>query len=300
MILPPPLQPGDAVGMVAPSRLIKPDQVEQALATFNLWGLEVRQGSSLFGTHGYFAGTDENRLNDLQNFINDPEIRCIFCARGGYGVTRILDQLNLKPLLETPKWIVGFSDITALHLALGNLEISSIHGLMPVQFGYFGAESSIESLRKLLFDRVGEVIAPYHSMNRLGKVNAPVVGGNLSLIVDSIGTKNEIQTRGKILFLEEIDEYLYKIDRMLIQLKRAGKLDLLAGLMIGDFTQTKDTQIPFGQNLEQIILAKVSQYDYPLAFSFPVGHEIPNHSILMMKEITLQVEYGHSRIFFSF
>ncbi|MEM1407041.1 MAG: LD-carboxypeptidase [Bacteroidota bacterium] len=289
MILPPPLQPGDAVGMVAPSRLIKPDQVEQALATFNLWGLEVRQGSSLFGTHGYFAGTDENRLNDLQNFINDPEIKCIFCARGGYGVTRILDQLNLKPMLKTPKWIVGFSDITALHLALAKLGLVSVHGLMPVQFDYFDAEGSIESLRALLFEHNIGVAAAYHTSNRDGKAEAPIVGGNLSLVADSLGTASEIDTAGRILLLEEIDEYLYKIDRMLVQLKRAGKLNQLKGLVIGDFSQIKDTRIPFGQSLEQIILDKVRGYDYPVAFGFQIGHEIPNYSLPLMYPIKLQV-----------
>ena len=289
MTSPPLLKSNDRVGLIAPSRMILPDQVEKAIEIFESWGLQVNAGISLFETHGYFAGTDRQRLHDLQVFINDASIKCIFCARGGYGMTRILDQLDLKPLLKNPKWIVGFSDITALHLAINKLGIPSVHGLMPVQFEYFDAEGSTESLRKLLFEGTGEISAPHRPMNRSGIVKAPLIGGNLSLIVDSFGTKSEIDTVGKILLLEEIDEYLYKVDRMLTQLKRSGKLDELAGLVVGDFSQMKDTQIPFGLDVTRIIRDKVEEYDYPVGFGFPIGHEIPNYSISFMTSVHFNV-----------
>ncbi|MEM9859377.1 MAG: LD-carboxypeptidase, partial [Bacteroidota bacterium] len=223
------------------------------------------------------------------------------CARGGYGMTRILDNLDLSSLDASPKWIIGFSDITALHLALAKKGLCSVHGLMPVQFGYYDAERSIEGLRQLLFEGKGIIDAPGSNFNRLGKCCAPMVGGNLSLVVDSLGTASEISTDRRILFLEEIDEYLYKVDRMLTQLKRAGKFDFLAGLVIGDFSQMKDTQIPFGQCLENIILDKVSGYDYPVAFGFPIGHEIPNYAIPLMGEVKLKVDSGISQLsFFEF
>ncbi len=278
------------VGLIAPSRMITENQVATAIKTFQSWGLEVKQGKSLFSRKGYFAGSDAERLSDLQDMINNGKVRCIFCARGGYGVTRILDDLDLSALQQEPKWIIGFSDITALHLTLNRMGIESIHGLMPVQFDYVDAEASIEHQRKLLFEDTGSVEAQPFPLNRYGTVKARLVGGNLSLLADSLGTASEIDTKDRLLFLEEIDEYLYKVDRMLTQLKRAGKLDHLKGLILGDFSQIKDTQIPFGQPLEELILDKVREYDYPVGFQFPLGHEIPNYSVPLMREVGLTVD----------
>ncbi|WP_255518161.1 LD-carboxypeptidase [Fulvivirga sp. M361] len=289
MIRPPLLKPGNTVGIVAPARMILPSQIARGIATLESWGLEVVQGESLFCKEGYFAGTDRQRLEDFQQMIDLSSVNCIFCARGGYGMTRILDDLDLSPLQKSPKWIIGFSDITALHLALNKAGIESIHGLMPVQFDYVDSESSADQLRRLLFRGDGSISAQRNEYNRNGTVSAPIVGGNLSLICDSLGTSSEVQTHDRILFLEEIDEYLYKIDRMLVQLKRAGKLDQLKGLVIGDFSNTKDTQIPFGKLLETVILEHVSNYDYPVAFNLPAGHEIPNFSIPLMREVKLHV-----------
>lgn len=298
MALPPLLKPHDTIGIIAPSRLIFPNQIEKAVEVLKKWGLQVHQGDALFESHGYFAGSDEQRLSDLRSFINDSSVKAILCARGGYGMTRILDQLDLSELTANPKWIVGFSDITALHLALAKKNISSVHGLMPVQFEYFDAEGSIESLQKLLFEGKGETEALASDFNRSGTCTAPIVGGNLSLVADSLGTHSEVETAGKILFLEEIDEYLYKVDRMLIQLKRAGKFNQLKGLIIGDFSQMKDTQIPFGQGLEQIILDKVAEYDYPIGFGFQIGHEIPNYSIPLMYPVNFNVTNEQASISF--
>lgn len=298
MALPPLLAPNDTVGIIAPSRLILPNQLESALEVFKSWGLDVRQGHSLYASHGYFAGSDTQRLADLQGFINDSSIKAIFCARGGYGMTRIIDQVDLNPLHENPKWIIGFSDITALHLKLSKNKLSSVHGLMPVQFEYFDAQGSIQSLKNLLFEGRGKVEAPPHEFNRPGQCQAEMIGGNLSLIADSLGTNTEIDPAGKVLFIEEIDEYLYKIDRMLVQLKRAGKFDRLAGVLIGDFSQMKDTQIPFGQSLEEIIINKFREYDYPVGFGFAIGHEIPNYSIPFTSPVQFEVGAEQSLITF--
>lgn len=298
MTKPPLLKAGDTVGMVAPGRMILPGQISKSLDTFKQWGLEVIQGASLFSQYGYFAGTDRQRKEDLQQMIDDDSVRAIFCARGGYGMTRILDTLDLSALKKRPKWVVGFSDITALHLALHRLNIESIHGLMPVQFDYVDSELSIDHLYELLFKGTGHITAPQRYYNRKGNAEAPVIGGNLSLICDSLGTPSEIQTTDRILFIEEIDEYLYKIDRMLVQLKRSGKLNQLAGLVLGDFSSVKDTQIPFGKPLEQIILDNVDEHDYPIAFSVPAGHDIPNFSIPLMRKVSLQVDDAGSELVF--
>ena len=298
MIRPPSLGPGDAIGLIAPSRTITESQVKAAVKTFELWGLKVVQGKHLFGRHGYFAGTDHQRLHDLQEMINDHRIRAIFCARGGYGITRILDDLDLSMLLKDPKWIIGFSDITALHLALNRLGLESIHGLMPVQFDYLNAGPSIESLKKLLFEDRGSIEAQPHDLDRPGKARGQIVGGNLSLLADSLGTASEVQADGKLLFFEEIDEYLYKIDRMLTQLKRAKKLDNLAGLIVGDLSQMKDTQIPLGMSVKELVVDRVKEYGYPVAFNFAIGHEIPNYSIPLMREVSLTVDKQVSKIAF--
>ncbi|MEQ9659176.1 LD-carboxypeptidase, partial [Fulvivirga sp.] len=213
----------------------------------------------------------------------------IYCSRGGYGMSRILDQLNFDNLLNNPKWIIGFSDITALHIELNNIGIQSIHGLMPVQFDYMGTEGSLESLKELLFENKLWYQLPGHTNNISGQISGEIIGGNLSLLTDSLGTKSEINTNGKILFVEEIDEYLYKIDRMFNQLKRANKLSELKGLIVGDFSQQKDTNIPFGQTLEQIVLHHTSEFNYPIAFNIPIGHEPYNLAVPCGRVMKLSV-----------
>lgn len=290
-IRPPLLRKGDKIGLVAPSRMITREQMVKAYLVFESWGLQVVDGKSLYNKHGYFAGQDKERLNDLQEFIDDDEIKAIFCARGGYGMTRIVDQLDLSHLQKRPKWVVGFSDVTSLHFALHRSGIESIHGLMPVQFGYTGAEKSVESLRGLLFEEKQHYIeAVQTKFSRAGRAFAPLVGGNLSLVAESLGTQTEIDTRNKILFLEEIDEYLYKIDRMLTQLGRAGKLSKLAGLIIGDFSGMKDTEIAYGQDIAALISQHVQNYDYPVAFNFPIGHENLNMAVPVSRDVKFEVK----------
>lgn len=277
MITPPFLKKGDAVSIVAPSGRLKDNALDDAVTILQNWGLTVSFGEYVYSkSHSYLAGTDDERLADIQNAIDDSNIRAIFCARGGYGITRILDQIDFSALLKKPKWVVGFSDITSLHLRLNNLKCESIHGIMPSLFMKPNAEASVDGLKKILFgDEVNFFVTRNH-FNKLGVANGEIIGGNLSIVVDALGTKSEPDTKGKILLLEEVDEYKYKIDRMMIHLKRAGKLDELAGLVIGDMTNVLDTENPFGELVEEIILNKVREFDYPVAFGFPCGHDFPN------------------------
>ena len=285
---PPLLKEGDEIVVISPSRRIFKEQLEKAWQIFADWGLDAREGNSLWSVSGYFAGTDEERLDEWEQTIADPSVKAIFCARGGYGLTRIIDQLDLSIVRENPKWIVGFSDITAMHLALDHSNIASVHGLMPAQYGNAGVERSLDSLHEFLFKGKLNYRVNPHPANQLGRVTAPVIGGNLSLLTESLGTPTEIHTDGRILFIEEIDEYLYKIDRMMNQLKRAGTFDYLKGVIIGDFSSMKDTEIPFGKDIIQL-LSSYFTGDYPVAFGFPIGHENLNLALPLGIPLTLDV-----------
>ncbi|MEL7002721.1 MAG: LD-carboxypeptidase [Bacteroidota bacterium] len=292
------LKSGDNVSIISPSRVIFEDQMIEAKRILKTWGLNVIEGCSLYSQSGYFAGTDDDRLIELQQVINDPSIRAIFCARGGYGLTRFLDELDVTPLLKRPKWIVGFSDITALHLKLNLAGIESIHGLMPVQFEYSGVKDSIASLYKILFHSEGEYKTETSIDNVSGEAIGTLVGGNLCLICDSLGTSSEINTDDKILFLEEIDEYLYKIDRMLNQLKRSGKFQNLKGVIIGDFSKVKDTEIAFGISLIPLIKSYFGDKNIPLMFGFPAGHEPLHWALPLGRRVELSVDNNGCRLTF--
>lgn len=241
------------------------------------WGLNVTVGQNLFSDkHSYLSGTDAERQSDLQYALNDLSVKAIICARGGYGTTRILDHLDFSSFLKSPKWICGFSDVTAIHLKLQSLNIQSIHSTMPVQFAKKEFADSVEPLRDLLFGVAGALTASPSASNRMGQGKGKMVGGNLSLLVDSLGTSTEIQTDNKILVIEEVGEYTYRLDRMLMQLKRAGKLKNLAGLVVGHMTDIKESELPFGETVEQIIRNHTQEFAYPIGFNFPTGHEHPN------------------------
>jgi len=299
MIQPPALQKNDIVGIVAPGRKLDADTVNASLSIIKSWGVNVRAGKNLFSsTHSYLSGLDAERLEDLQNMLDDRSVKAIICARGGYGTTRILDQLDFTSFLKKPKWICGFSDITALHLKLQALGVQSIHGTMPVLFSKPESVTSVESLRKALFSVADTLEASAHSKNKIGNAEGTLVGGNLSLLVDSLGTSSEVSTKNKILVIEEVDEFLYKVDRMLAQLKRAGKLEPLAGLIVGHMTDMKETELPFGEQVEGIILNQVKEFGYPVGFGFPVGHENPNLSWVQGGAGTLKVTREKSTLVF--
>ena len=280
-IQPPPLQLQQKIGIVSIAGRVPSVRVERAIRTFESWGLQVVLGRHVFDEYHSFAGTDAQRISDLQTMIHDPGIAAIVSSRGGYGTSRIIDRLDFTPLLRKPKWLIGFSDVTVLHSHLHGLGIESLHAAMPVSFNYEGAEPSIESLRQVLFgEKVRYQVEP-SALNREGEVQGTLFGGNLSLLVHLLGTPSEVDTRGKILFLEDIGEYLYHLDRMMVQMKRAGKLAHLAGLIVGQMTDVQDKagETPFGKTAWEIIAEAVAEYKYPVCFHFPVGHEALNYAM---------------------
>ena len=285
------------MGITAPGRKISVSDFTAAADIVRSWGVEVVQAPNMFSNaHNYLAGTNEERALDLQNFIEDPNVKAIICARGGYGTTRIIDDIDFSNLLKNPKWIVGFSDITALHLRLAALGIKSIHATMPVLFARPDSTPSVESLWSVLQGTKTKISAPFDKMNTHGQATGHIIGGNLSLVADAICTSNDPDTKGKILVLEEIEEYSYKIDRMLTHLKRSGKLKDLAGLVIGHMTDIKEPELPFGQSVKEIIKEKVAGFSYPVAFNFPIGHENPNLAWIHGSSMSLTVAENGSQL----
>lgn len=279
---PPYLQINDLVALVAPARKITAEELQTAIQMLEGSGLRVKLGSSIGRVHHQFAGTDAERAADLQQQLDDPEVRAIFCVRGGYGSVRIIDRLRWEGLLRHPKWVVGFSDVTVLHAHINKLGMETVHGEMPFNYGRPDKDPrSFTALMELLH---GEKIAyPYtpHPLNRSGKLKGRIYGGNLSVWYSLLGSPSLPDTRGALLFLEDLDEYLYHIDRMLVALKRSGQLAQLSGLLIGGLTQMNDNAIAFGQTAEQIIAAAVADYDYPVCFNFPAGHTALNLPLVL-------------------
>ncbi|MDT3403257.1 S66 peptidase family protein [Mucilaginibacter terrae] len=287
-ITPPHLQKGDRVAIVCPAKKL-PKPMDDAVTLLQSWGLEVVLGQTVTASHNQFAGDDNLRAADLQQYINDDSIKAIFAARGGYGTVRIIDKIDFSRLATHPKWIIGFSDITVLHAHLSrNFGLATIHGQMPINIPDATA-TSVETLRRALFgEELSYEIEP-NPLNRIGEGSGQLIGGNLSILISVLASASDYNYDGKILFIEDVGEYLYSIDRMMYTLKRAGKLKNLAGLIVGGFTDLKDNDIPFGQTAQEIIKAIVEEYDYPVCFGFPAGHVSDNHAILLGKTVWLQV-----------
>jgi len=296
IIAPPFLQPGQRVAIVATARKVGPAEVEAAIQLLTAWGLDVVLGESIGAAENQFAGGDDLRRRDLQRQFDDPAIRAVFSARGGYGTARLVDELDFRHFTEAPKWVVGFSDITVLHSHLLRLGYQSIHGVMPFAFGQAGGEAALSSLRSLLFGESVVYQAPAHALNRPGTATGELVGGNLSLLHTITGTRSQASFAGRILFLEDLDEYLYHIDRMLLHLHRSGQLAELAGLAVGHFSQMRDNAIPFGQEAYEIIDHYARRYDFPVGYGFPVGHEADNRALVVGRPTTLAVEPGGSTL----
>lgn len=292
MITPSPIKPGSKIRIVSPAGKIARKYVLPAVNWLENQGYEVQLGEHVFAQHFQFAGTDEQRLDDLQEAIDDQDCSAIICSRGGYGTVRIIDKLDFRNFQKYPKWLVGFSDITILHSCLNRLNIPTIHGAMP---RYFFDDNGVanDNLNSLISVLKGETInytAEPTKYNRPGVCKAKLVGGNLSIISSLQGTAYDLNTDGKILFLEDIDEFLYHTDRMFHQLKLSGKLDKLAGLILGDFTEMKDNESPFGKNVHEIIGEITSAYDYPVLYGFPGGHDKKNLALVFGKEWELDVQ----------
>ncbi|HEY8513739.1 MAG TPA: LD-carboxypeptidase [Cyclobacteriaceae bacterium] len=277
MIAPRNLKRGDRVALVAPAGKITRDVLTRAVRVLEEWDLKVTVGDNVMSkSHSYLSGSDEERLVDLQEALDSRRVKAIFCARGGYGSTRIVDLLDLTKFKKYPKWIIGFSDITALHMLMLRAGVESIHAAMPSQFSDPAARPSVQSLYDVLFRSPHPIKAAPAKSNIEGEASGMVIGGNLSILMDAMGTSIEPETKDRILVIEEVDEFKYKLDRMMTQLKRTGKLDKLAGLVVGYMTAIKDSNTPFGESVEQIILRHVQDANYPVAFGMPIGHEHPN------------------------
>lgn len=300
MIRPSFLQTGDRVGVLAMASQVSYPALEEGLRILREdWQLEVVEGATLHTRYHQFAGTDEDRRQDLQKMLDDSTLKAIFSARGGYGSSRLIDGLSFRKFRKFPKWIVGFSDITAVHCHLQRLGFESLHATMPKLFGQEGTENAMETLKKALWgsDLLYEVAT--HPSNRIGSSQGLVVGGNLCLLAHLIGSRSDLDTRSKILFIEDVEEYYYNLDRMMVQLKRAGKLSHLAGLVVGQFTDLKDNEnSSFGKNHYEIIAEHVASYNYPVCFDFPVGHVSDNRAMIVGREAQFSISSENVQLHF--
>ncbi len=301
MILPPFLRPGDTVGIVSPASWFPYEELTDGLRILrDDWQLNVIEGDSLHAVDGPFAGSDDLRRADIQRLFDDPNVRAVFAARGGYGCYRIADGLDLAGLKANPKWLVGFSDVTVLLNLLHKNDIVSLHGLMPRQFGDPDRAASLESLRQWLFGAPPTwYVVVTHPLNRLGRAEGSLAGGNLTLLINSVGTPTDLDFSGKILFIEDIGETLFSLDRMMTQLRRAGRLAKLAGLVVGQFTDMKaNLSLPFDKDAYELIADAVADYSYPVLFDFPAGHVDFNLTLPIGKRVELVVEKKSGQINF--
>ena len=302
MIQPDFLRKGDSVAIVAPSGVLlgKSREIDQAVDLLKSWGLHPVVGPHVFNQNGHFAGTDDERAADLQKALDNPNIKAIWCARGGYGTVRVIDRLDYSKFKVNPKWLIGYSDITALHNELHNEGYQTIHALMCTSLTEDLSEikENIESLENAIFGKDLKYTFSGSLNNRIGKVTAPVIGGNLTMLHTMLGSKTSINTNGKILVFEEIGEYAYHIDRMLQSLKRAGYFNDLKGIIVGDISRVRQNTTEFGRSIEEIILDAVADYDFPVAFDAPVGHEEENRALILGATIDLNVGKEESSISF--
>lgn len=289
MIQPPFLKKGDKIAIISTARKISLEELNTSLETFKSWGLEVILGPNLFNIENQFAGTDADRLSDLQWVLDSKEIKAVVCARGGYGTTRFIDQLDFTEFKKSPKWICGFSDVTAIIGTINALGYEAIHSTMPIFFDGKTTQESIDSLKNVLFGEEIKYTANHSDLNKIGICEGELVGGNLSILNNIIGTKSDFDWSDKILFMEDLDEYLYHVDRMMVHLDRCEKLKKLAGVIVGSMSNMHDNTIPFGKNVEEIIYEHCSKYDFPIAFNFPIGHEMENRAVRCGQKMKLEV-----------
>lgn len=280
------------MGIIAPARKITQPEIEMAIETIQSWGFNVELGKNIFAIERQFAGTDRQRAADLQYMMDNPTIKAIICARGGYGTIRLLAHLDFTKFSQNPSWIVGYSDITVLHSHLSEmLKIGSLHATMPISFsGMKSNNISQNMLKQVLMGVMPEVSFGPSSINRVGESEGILVGGNLSMLYSMRGTELDVDTDGKILFIEDLDEYLYHIDRMMMNLKLGHKLKNLKGLVVGGMDGMNDNAVPFGKTAMEIIAEAVAGYDFPVAFDFPAGHQKLNWPLVFGKKVKLIVD----------
>lgn len=288
MIIPPYLKKGDTVALVCTARKFTPEEAQPAIDLLKSWGLKAKLGATIGLDNFQLGGSDAQRAADFQAMLDDTDIKAIWCARGGYGTVRIIDQLDFSRFPENPKWVMGFSDVTVLHSHIHNLGVASLHCIMPFSVPK-ATPQAIESFRKTLFGEALSYTAPHSTYNRNGKAKGTIIGGNLSILYSLLGSVSSIDTQDKILYIEDLDEYLYHIDRMLMNLKRNGYFDNLNGLIVGGMTDMHDNAIPFGMNASQIIREVTKEYDFPICFDFPAGHLPDNRALPLGRTIAFEV-----------
>ncbi|MEY4011545.1 MAG: hypothetical protein RIT22_669 [Bacteroidota bacterium] len=297
MITPPYLQKGDTVAILATARKHIVKSMQPTIDLLESWGLHVVLGKSIGLEENQLAGTDAQRAADLQEQLDNPNIKAIWCARGGYGTVRVVDLIDFTQFKKHPKWLVGFSDVTVLHNHLNTMGYKSIHGIMPISLAKATPEA-IESLRLSLFGQPLQYAIDSHPMNRLGKASGELVGGNLSILYSLLGSPSAIDCKDKILYIEDLDEYLYHIDRMMMNLKRNGCLESLKGIIVGSMTDMKDNDIPWGKNALEIVQDVTKKYDIPMIFNFPAGHIHDNRALILGSNVTLEVTENCSTVVF--
>lgn len=292
IIQPPFLRKGSTIGITCPAGYMPREKANACIQTLQQWGFDVMVGKTLgSGSDNYFSGTDLERLTELQAMLDSDEIDAILFGRGGYGISRIIDRIDFKHFRKHPKWLIGYSDITLLHCHIHRrYGIATLHAPMAAAFNDAEGADFVKSIREAVTGRKPRMRCTPQELNRTGTAEAPLVGGNLALLTHSLGTPSALSARGKILFLEDIGEYVYSIDRMLQQLRRSGQLSGLAGLLVGGFTDTKDTQRPFGQTVYELISELVKEYDYPVAYGFPVSHSPENYALKIGVTYRLRVQ----------
>jgi muramoyltetrapeptide carboxypeptidase len=291
MIIPPFLVPGDKVAIVAPARKITVEELSPAMEQIRLEGFVPVLGKNVFEVSNQFAGTDEQRQADMQWALDDPEIKAVISARGGYGCLRLIDKLNFNEFKKQPKWLVGYSDLTVFHSHIHTLaNVATLHATMPINFGK--DKVATNTLFRALKGEQNTYNFSSNGAANPADVEGVITGGNLSLLYSMLGSSSDIDTDHKILFIEDLDEYLYHIDRMIVALKRNGKLKKLKALLVGSFSEMKDNLVPFGKNAREIILDAVKEYDYPVFFNFPAGHLDNNCAVIFGKKCSVKFVNG--------
>lgn len=292
MIIPPYLKSGDTIAIAAPARKISQEELAPAVAMLEKAGFNIYYDNRLFAQHHQFAGDETVRAAYIQDLLDNPEVKAIWCARGGYGSARIIDRLDFSRFCKQPKWICGYSDVTVFHNHIHrNFNIATLHTTMPISVkeGMYDTPATQTFIAALKGEPLSYEL-PLHPLNRLGNVTAPVVGGNLSMLYSLLGSPSDLDTDGKILFIEDLDEYLYHIDRMMTNLERNGKLAKLAGMLVGHLSDMHDNTIPYGKNAEEIVAEHCAKYDFPVLFNFPAGHLPDNRAIRLGLPMRIEIE----------
>jgi muramoyltetrapeptide carboxypeptidase len=301
MIRPPLVKKGDTVAIVSTARKVSAEDLQPGIDRLNSWGMKVETGKNLFASLNQFAGTDEQRTEDFQNALDNPDVKIIWFARGGYGTVRIIDKIDWSGFRKNPKWLIGYSDVTVIHSHVHrHCGIETLHAPMIFTLKKI-TNAAAESVEDALFGNPLHYVFPeniYSDMNRSGETKGQLIGGNLSILYSMLASQTDIDMKGKILFIEDIDEYLYHIDRMMMALKRAGKLENLAGLIVGGMTDMKDNKVRFNKSAEEIIAEAVAGYSFPVLYGFPAGHIPDNRALIFGREVTMKVD-GDSEISFS-